>query len=448
LIKENSISKSVNDIKDVNLLREIENLRISYRQQNFWKYHIIKIAPFEFYMTTNPDKRHRFVRNAPSYFIKLEMPNESKDTQNNNKLVNSLKNQSQVTKGYRLIFTQQQVVGVNRYDGYYQPFIIEKLPKSAGGHYKVNCQYNEFQSDWNILNNVNNESKNSQRNLHFQFSNKSFKGKDGDKEKDNDKSKNKDKDKGKEEIYDVNNELVLYDDYIMGDYLHVCSIKEKKKSIFIKSKIDGVKLAKNNSVYFLDTGFFKKRKWFDPVVSVFRPCNRGTKNKITKSVLINSKLNMNSMNMNSSKKLFSANKLNVDFSNLSLKGNTTNKETNEDGSRGGDPDGVDADDDDDDEYDYDDIDDDENSENVIDSENSKTGNYSKFYNAKDGFYDRHPKDDSPNDHKIGWLTIYEKGRYFEKIPNGGNWQMVLGMTYAVAFEKLIDKYLKEVNEML
>ncbi|GMM47993.1 hypothetical protein DAPK24_045910 [Pichia kluyveri] len=387
---------------DPNVLREVENLRSSYRQQNFWKYHIVKIAPFEFYMTTNPDKRHRLVRNAPSYFIKVELPNDPKV---------KIKG-SQVDKGYRLVFQQQQVIGINGFDGNYKPFVIEKLPADKGGHFKILCQYNEFQQDWNIHNNINNSNKGHSKNLNFQFSNT---------------------DNNKDDLYDTNNNLLLSDDYTMGDFLHVCSIKEKKKSLFIKNKIDGIKLAKENSVYFLDTGFFKKVKWFDPVIAVFRPCNRNTKNKIAKYVLLNSK--MDSSN-GITKKMFSSSRLTVDFSNMNINNKTE---------------GVsDANDDDDDEdYDNDDEDNDEyedGSDNVIDEDSTSSSNLSKFYTAKDGLFSRHPKDDSPNDYKLGWLTIYEKGRYFEKIPNGGNWQMVVGMTFAVSFEKLIDKYIKEINE--
>lgn len=428
-------------IKDPNLLREIENLRTSYRQQNFWKYHIIKLAPYEFYITTNPDKRHRFVRNAPSYFVKLELPqdpNAAKDENKRTSFASTFRSQNQVDKGFRLIFTQQQVMGINGYDGTYKSFVIEKCPKAMGGHYKISCQYNEFQQDWNIHNNINDKNKNNQRNLNFQFSNQNAKP-----SKDTTQQTNTTKSHEKDEMYDAANNLVLADDYTMGDFLHVCSIKDKKKTMFMKNKLDGVKLAKENSVYFLDTGFFKKRKWFDPVVSLFRPCNRDMKNKLTKSVLLNSKLNIRSMNkVSSSKKLFSANKLNVDFSSMSMKNGSKSIGKS-------DTHAEDNNEDDDDDYDYGDEDDEdeEMSENIVDLANTSAANYSKFYNAKDGFYNRHPKDDSPNDYKLGWITIYEKGRYFEKIPNGGNWQMVLGMTFAVGFEKLIDKYIHELSEM-
>lgn len=453
LIKESSISSinpninnSLNSkpilskIKDANLLREIENLRISYRQQNFWKYHIIKIAPNEFYMTTNPDKRHRFIRNAPSYFVKLELPNDNENEKDKNKNKNIFKNLNQVDKGFRLIFTQQQVIGINGYDGNYQSFIIEKIPKSFGGNYKISCQYNEFQKDWNIQNNLNKENFKNSRNLNFQFINSN--GKISKKNlTDDEKRKEKENDKEEKEkkLYDSNNNLILIDDYKMGDFLHVCCIKDKKKSLFIKNKIDGVKLAKTNSVYFLDTGFFKQRKWFDPIVAVFRPCNRDVKNKLTKSMLNHSKFNISDVSSNS-KKLFIANKLNVDFSNINLHSKNDDNNNNE-------HDNDNEDEDDEFDYDNEDDEDEEMSENVIDLDNSTSSNYSKFYNAKDGLYNRHPKDDSPNDYKLGWLTIYEKGRYFEKIPNGGNWQMVVGMTFATGFEKIIDKYLKDLSDM-
>ena len=256
--------------KDPNVAREIENLRSSYRQQNFWKYHLIKTAPFEFYMTTNPDKRHRFVRNAPSYFVKLETPNDiigdSSLKDGKKKLGNVFKSESQVDRGFRLIFTQQQIVGINGYDGYYKSFMVEKLPKDKGGHYKITCQYNEFQEDWSIHNNVNFGNSERSRSLNFQFTNINSKMKPESHPLPSTSTSNVKETNSK--VYDERNGLIFDGDYTMGEFLHVCSIKDKKKSLFVKSKFDGIKLAKANSVYFMDTGFFKQRKWFDPVVAL------------------------------------------------------------------------------------------------------------------------------------------------------------------------------------
>ena len=113
--------------------------------------------------------------------------------------------------------------------------------------------------------------------------------------------------------------------------------------------------------------------------------------------------------------------------------------------------------DEDDELDEDDDEDDDDyaDDDEVDDEISGTGGDGgyenkdqKIYEARDGLIHRHPKDDSPNDYKVGWLTIYEKGRYFEKVAQGGNWQMVLGLTFAIGFEKMIDKYLKELEEVV
>ncbi|KAH3672256.1 hypothetical protein WICMUC_004351 [Wickerhamomyces mucosus] len=41
--------------------------------QNFWKYHILQVGK-DIYLTTNPDSKHLYCRNAPSVYIQIEFP--------------------------------------------------------------------------------------------------------------------------------------------------------------------------------------------------------------------------------------------------------------------------------------------------------------------------------------------------------------------------------------
>ncbi|ODV94351.1 hypothetical protein PACTADRAFT_51207 [Pachysolen tannophilus NRRL Y-2460] len=68
-----------------------------------------------------------------------------------------------------------------------------------------------------------------------------------------------------------------------------------------------------------------------------------------------------------------------------------------------------------------------------------SANSTSYYKSGDGFFIQNPKDDSPNDTKIGWITIYED---HDQIFKDGLWELVLGYTFAIGFERIIDDYLK------
>lgn len=303
--------------------RETDILNRQFRKQVFWKYHCLRLSPMEFYLSTNPDSKHKYARHGPGYFVKLEKLDEN-------------------GKSCRFIFKQNTEDNV-------KPFIVEKIDDL----WRIRCQYLEYVDGLVVKNLVSNTS----RDISLTF----------------DCKENKNQ--------SLNNELTFFDDYKMQN-LRVTCIKERKMTMFGKGKYDGVKLAKDKSVYFLDTGFFKMRKWYDQVVAVWRPCNRNVKSKV--------KIGM--MSVRSSKLDVADNHLDDD----------DNKDEDED---------------------YDD-----EIEGV------------EYYDVKDGLFERHPVDDSPNDFKVGWLTIYDKGRYFEKIAGGGNWEVVLGLTFASGIEKILDRF--------
>lgn len=181
------------------------------------------------------------------------------------------------------------------------------------------------------------------------------------------------------------------------DQWSTCELKSSNTNLFTKGKVNGVKLGKDGSTYFLKNNNPNKLNsaWYDSVYSFFRPCNREMSSKLTKSVIKSSKL--------------------ISSSSLT----TSSGSTSAPKSAGS---GSTANDDDD----LDDFDDDADS----------TAN-SINYTALDGLFSRHPIDDSPNDFKFGWLTIYDKDDMFRKP---GNWQLVLSMSIIAAVESNFEKF--------
>ena len=60
------------------------------------------------------------------------------------------------------------------------------------------------------------------------------------------------------------------------------------------------------------------------------------------------------------------------------------------------------------------------------------GDVSKYYKGEDGlYYLTNPSDDSPDENKLGWITVYEDKRLFG-LP--GMFDIVLGLTLAVGYE--------------
>lgn len=83
---------------------------------------------------------------------------------------------------------------------------------------------------------------------------------------------------------------------------------------------------------------------------------------------------------------------------------------------------------------------DTNMEHKFDSKNLTNdlgagSNVKSYYTGGDGlYYVKNPSDDSPDDNKLGWITIYDDPQIFGKH-NKGMYQMVLGLTLAVGLER-------------
>ncbi|QPG72914.1 hypothetical protein FOA43_000217 [Brettanomyces nanus] len=346
-----------------------DQLLRAVQSQKFWKYHVMRLNPLEFYITTNPDNRHKFMRRGPSYYIQVQLPDAS-DTKGKGKPV------SHTAKGFRMVFSQQQWNSTAASPS----FSVEKLPESQGGTYIAKGFFNEHEDGDKEIRNI--EGKEQLQALNWQF------------------------DRISAPIEYYGDEVTVENGYKIGSDLKVCTLKQKKKNYFFKNKIDGVKLAKEGATYFIDEKQLRKDCWFNPVVAVYRPCKREMTSKIVKKVVTSSS-KLSNLTSNSSVK---------------LRRNAGSASPRS-------------------ESDTDDGDDDFRMEyTTYNDENTRV----KYYMCKDGIKDRHPEDDSPNDYKLGWITIYDKEGYFKQdTQRGSNWEVVLGMTFAYGVQSSLDRILRE-----
>lgn len=360
---------------------QVDKMKEAMKKQDFWKYHVIKINPLEFYLTTIPDKRHEFTRHAPSYYVQVQLP-EGKATK-------GWHTKSQTVSGFKLIFTQQQW-GVGD-ENKVNPFIIELLPESESGKFIMNAYQNEQLINNAITNTIGDEN-NGRIPLNLTF------------------------EKIKAPSSYFGREVMLHSGYRLGSGIHICSLRPGRKRDFIfKSRISGMKLAKDGTSYFLDEEFFPKSSWFNPVVAIFRPCKRGITNKITKKV-VTSSAKFSSLAPHSSITIGNSDLTSVSSPATSRNSFSSTREESED------------------------EDEDSGNEYITYSDYETS---TRYYISKDGLRDRHPVDDSPSDYKLGWITIYDRDKYFSpETHGGGNWEVVLGMTFAVGFSGLIDQVIK------
>lgn len=296
----------------------------------FWKYHIVKVSRDFFYMSTNVDRKHMMIAPAPSYFVKYESFAGS--------------------AGYKITLNQSHSKT--------SPITIEKREDVLIVSLKP-CEY--VGKDGHIANSPK-EATNSL--IQYKF-------------------------------VQIKSRKMLGDavQILNGYSFDHCVVSELKptSSGFLgsKKKLDGVKLGKDGSTYFiLDKG--SSSSWYENVYAFFRPCNREMSSKLTKSVLKSSKL-MSSPSPTLSMKNFSVNE--------QQPGDDVMVEEEEE-------------------------------------EENNSGDIS-YYSSHDGLFSRHPVDDSPNDFKFGWLSIYNKGDYFAKP---GNYQLVLAVSLAVSIESNVDKF--------
>ncbi|CAI5757989.1 unnamed protein product [Candida verbasci] len=63
----------------------------------------------------------------------------------------------------------------------------------------------------------------------------------------------------------------------------------------------------------------------------------------------------------------------------------------------------------------------------------------KYYYGSDGlYYLSNTEDDTPNENKLGWITVYEDQEVFSGVDNRGMFNLVLGMTLAIGYDSCIE----------
>ncbi|KAI5953712.1 hypothetical protein KGF54_003084 [Candida jiufengensis] len=83
----------------------------------------------------------------------------------------------------------------------------------------------------------------------------------------------------------------------------------------------------------------------------------------------------------------------------------------------------------------------QNSANITTQSNDSTGDskdINRYYNGSDGlYYSRNTQDDTPDENKLGWITIYEDDEIFKGAENRGMFDIVLGLTLAIGFDSTL-----------
>lgn len=297
----------------------------------FWKYHIVRVSRDNYYLSTNVDSRHRDIPWAPSYFVRVETHGSD----------------------FKLTISQSHHNT--------SPMVVEKTKDML----RVSFRPNETLVNGSVLNDAGEASN---KLVQYKF------GKGAT-------------DQG---ARTANDTVQRVNEYSCGE-LCVCELKAASSGLF-KTKVDGIKLGKDGSVYFLkgiaqssiSKGHINETlAWYDTVCAFFRPCNREVASRMTKSVLKSSRL------LGSSGSVSTSSVASTELSD----------------------DDTDA--------------------------SADVSASSVSYVAQDGLFQRHPLDDSPNDHKLGWLTLYDQGGYFGTT---GRWQLALGASLGLAMVVNTEKF--------
>ncbi|GMF50628.1 unnamed protein product [[Candida] boidinii] len=353
-------------------------IKNTLKNQNFWKYHLMKVSKNEFYLTTNPDERHKFIRHAPSYRITLLLPSSNGP---------GSRTSSKASGGFRLVFERINILSVlNDTLSSGDPkkgFTIEKKPLDAGGGLLFNGWFTEYldRGNFNLLKQGNESSQRLDR-LEALYFGENVKNSRGG--------------------YAMTSDLAMnagysYQGSSMGD-CRIGMLYETTGGIFSKvhkSRVDGIKLGKEGAVYFCNktSGL---RQWHEQVLAMFRPCERGLVNKISKQISSSSRGSQSYQNSLNRTSMSPGDRFDVSSSSPGLE---------------------------------------------------SEGKF--YYAAKDGLFERHPKDDSPNNFKLGWITIFDKPDsdifLLDKKTGDvkGIWETILGLTLGASFEDIIDKILSD-----
>lgn len=279
--------------------------------QNFWKYHVLEFGN-GLYLTTNPDSKHVYCRNAPGYHVRVLFPrfgNGDTDSSGNS--------------GFRLLFR-------NEVDG----DVFLTVTKFSDG-FEIDLLRRYYENKDGVLDVVEDDVQTY-----------------------DDRASKTSIDELKGQLYDPTARLFRYqlEDFDKEKW-YLGSIPQFKNATKLKNK------------RFV---FFHKAKT-EKVLACFRPQEIRAKKKLIKKFNRSVQSNSNSFYYN-----------------------------------------------------------DENSEN-----SGLSSKYDTIYYAPgDGVFQEDPPDDSPNNEKLGWITIYDD---YETLKSPGMWELILGFTLAAGFSKILEE---------
>lgn len=279
--------------------------------QKFWKYHVLEFGN-GLYLTTNPDARHMYCRNAPGYHVELLYPN------NRNGNVDR-----SGSSGFRLVFKSQidgQVfLTVTKSSKGFDIDLLRRYYENEKGDLSLKEDFVE--SHHHTTKEIDIEEL---KGRYYETTAKLF----------------------RHQVSDFNNKQ-----WFLG------SIPQFKTATKLKNK---------RFIYF-------HKPENEKILACFRPHEFRAKKRIIKKF------------------------------NRSMKMGSNN-------------------------YYYDE----ENDDGVSLSSNQE----SVYYAPGDGLFEEDPPDDSPNNEKMGWITIYDD---YETLKIPGMWEMILGLTLAAGLSKSLEE---------
>ena len=381
---------SVNETMSSDLLKSSEPLVSRPADSPFWKYHILKFGK-DLYLTTNPSLKHVYCRNGPGYFVEILHSEKIPDPR----------------KGFTMLFKDLESIETGGLESIAPIMTITKKPEAEGGYFTIILPRLSILNKGIIkyLNTNDSQSRSKNRvfnglalqkaimpqfipdvaeSLEFKFNNYEFRDFNNGRwnvgsiprvrQRTLTKLKEKFSTEEREPEDDRPRVVGKKNIYFHQNYIDLGENMETRTLLYKERSNDP------KNIYFEDPNI-----QFPPVLALFRPYEYRTKIKIMKS--FNKNKNRLLQHLVQQKQIFERNGLEYD---KFIKGK------------------------------------------ALEHDIGVGGDVSKYYKGEDGlYYLTNPSDDSPDENKLGWITVYEDKRLFG-LP--GMFDIVLGLTLAVGYE--------------
>ncbi|ODV80136.1 uncharacterized protein CANTADRAFT_33744, partial [Suhomyces tanzawaensis NRRL Y-17324] len=363
----------------------------------FWKYHILKFGK-DMYLTTNPGIKHMYCRNGPGFYVETIFPDKLK--------------KPKIGKGFTLIFKDINGIEANKKDNRPPIMIITKKAESEGGYFTISIpKANKSSSSSNSRSSRKSPMYNglllpkkispnfippysniSQQALH-EFNNYEFK--DFNNCKWNVGSiprvRSSRMNKIKSRLRKTSSTSTLNSGINTDQYNDHMKFIGKKNIYFHQNYLEEGDHKNPMNLLYRDTSGDPSKIYlhesngdFPPVLGLFRPYESKARKRLMNSLQKNRNIfqNRNSTSISTSATKISRNSLSYDLAG---------------------------------------------------------GDVKNYYRGGDGlYYLSNPSDDTPDDNKLGWITIYEDKNLFSGDHNKGMFEIVVGLTLAVGFESCME----------